>query len=160
MVLWPIRTTTRLAPPPTQRAASRTSSSERTRPAGKHIGLYAERLFDRQFPWSVMRQGYQLLRLCDTYGAAKLNAVCERSLDFDVVDVPRIQRMLRMALIAESDAEERGKLRKLPQAPRFARDAGTYSTIESKREEDQWCRRHQRWSPSSAPRSRSCGRAR
>jgi hypothetical protein len=100
------------------------------------VGRYADRLFDRQLPWTMMRQGYQLLRLCDTYGAAKVDAVCERSLSFDVVDVPRVARMLRTAMPAEAEAEERGKLRKLPQTPRFARDAGTYSTIESSREED------------------------
>lgn len=95
---------------------------------GSNVGVYAERLFDRPLPWTTMRQGYQLLRLCDTYGAAKVDAVCERSLSFDVVDVPRIARMLKLALKAEDDAEEQGALRKLPQAPRFARDANTYNT--------------------------------
>ena len=38
-----------------------------------------------------------------------------------------------VALMAESDAEERGKLQ---QRLCFARDAGRYSTIESTREED------------------------
>lgn len=113
-----------------------TNIVERAHKAGEHVGRYADRLFDRQLPWTMMRQGYQLLRLCDTYGAAKVDAVCERSLSFDVVDVPRVARMLRMAMSAEAEAEERGKLRKLPQTPRFARDAGTYSTIENSREED------------------------
>jgi hypothetical protein len=44
--------------------------------------------------------------------------------------------MLRTAMPAEAEAEERGKLRKLPQTPRFARDAGVYSTLETSREED------------------------
>lgn len=105
-----------------------TSIIERAHKQGRHVGLYAERLFDRPLPWTTMRQGYQLLRLCDTYGAAKVDAVCERSLSFDVVDVPRISRMLKQALTAEDDAEHRGKLRKLSQSPRFGRDAGTYST--------------------------------
>ena len=113
-----------------------TNIVERAHKAGEHVGCYADRLFDRQLPWTMMRQGYQLLRLCDTYGAAKVDAVCERSLSFDVVDVPRIARMLRMAMSAEAEAEERGKLRKLPQTPRFARDAGVYSTLETSREED------------------------
>jgi transposase len=108
---------------------------ERARERGQHVGRYAERLFDRPLPWTTMRQGYQLLRLCDTYGAAKVDAVCERALSFDVLDVPRIARMLKQAVRAEDDAEQRGKLRKLTQAPRFARDAGTYST-RGKRGED------------------------
>lgn len=101
---------------------------ERAHKQGPHIGQYAERLFDRPLPWTTMRQGYQLLRLCDTYGADKVDAVCERSLSFDVVDVPRIARMLKQALCAEDSAEDRGKLRRLPQTPRFARQSSTYST--------------------------------
>ncbi|MCB9662461.1 MAG: IS21 family transposase [Sandaracinaceae bacterium] len=112
-----------------------TNIVERAHKCGESVGQLAERLFDRQLPWTMMRQGYQLLRLCDTFGADKVNAVCERSLSFDVVDVPRIARMLKEARVVESDAEERGKLRRLPQTPRFARDAGTYSTVETKKEE-------------------------
>jgi transposase len=112
-----------------------TSIVERCHKHGPHVGAYAERLFDRPLPWTTMRQGYQLLRLCDTYGAAKVDAVCERSLSFDVVDVPRIARMLKQALRAEDDAEDRGKLKKLPQAPRFARDVSSYRTREGDKEE-------------------------
>jgi len=101
---------------------------ERARKQGQHIGQYAERLFDRPLPWTTMRQGYQLLRLCDTYGAAKVEVATERALSFDVVDVPRIARMLKRAIQAEDDAQEQGKLRKLDQHPRFAREAVTYAT--------------------------------
>lgn len=125
-------------PPGKDAYATRTVSGivERAHKQGAQVGRYAERLFDRALPWTTMRQGYQLLRLCDTYGAAKVNAVCERALDFDVIDVPRIARMLKQALRAEDDAQERGKLRKLPQQPRFARDAAQYRTL-GKRGEDQ-----------------------
>ena len=74
-----------------------------------------------------MRQGYQLLRLCKTYGPAKVDAVCQRALGFDVIDVPRIGRMLKQALKAEDAAEQQGTLRKLPREPRFARDSKLYS---------------------------------
>jgi hypothetical protein len=124
-------------PPGREAYATRsfTQIIERAHNNGPHVGRYAERLFDRPLPWTTMRQGYQLLRLCDRYGAAKVDAVCKRSLDFDVIDVPRVARMLKLALRAEDDAESRGALRKLPLAPRFARDAGSYGT-RSKREED------------------------
>jgi transposase len=124
-------------PPGKANYATRTFTSviERAREHGPHVGRYAERLFDRPLPWQVMRQGYQLLRLCDTYGSAKVDAVCERSLSFDVIDVPRIARMLKRALHAEEDAESRGKLRKLPPSPRFARDADTYSTRGTRKED-------------------------
>ena len=124
-------------PPGKDAYATRSFASivERARAQGEHVGRYAERLLDRPLPWTTMRQGYQLLRLCDTYGAAKVDAVCKRSLSFDVLDVPRIGRMLKRAMSAEDDAEHRGKLRKLPQTPRFARSPGDYRT-RSERGED------------------------
>jgi len=124
---------------PTGQAAYATRSFEtliaKAHNKGVHVGRYAERLFDRPLPWTTMRQGYQLLRLCDTYGAAKVDAVCERSLSFDVVDVPRIARMLKRAMHVESAAHADGKLLDLSQSPRFARDAASYRTHE--RQEDQ-----------------------
>jgi transposase len=124
-------------PPGKEAYATRsvTGLLERARERGPHVGRYAERLLDRPLPWTTMRQGYQLLRLCDTYGSEKVDAVCVRALDFDVIDVPRIARMLKQAMRAEEDAEQSGKLRKLSQTPRFARAASDYSTL-SKREED------------------------
>ncbi len=109
---------------------------KRAHKQGPHVGQYAERLFDRPLPWTTMRQGYQLLRMCDTYGAGKVDAVCQRSLSFDVIDVPRIGRMLKQALRAEDSAEARGQLKQLPQAPRFARDAEIFSTRKTRREDD------------------------
>jgi transposase len=124
-------------PPGKDAYATRSFASliERAQKQGEHVGRYAERLLDRPLPWTTMRQGYQLLRLCETYGAAKVDAVCERSLSFDVLDVPRIARMLKRAMSAEDDAEQRGKLSKLPQTPRFARDPSDYRT-RSERGED------------------------
>jgi hypothetical protein len=65
---------------------------QRARGHGEHVGRYAERLLDRPLPWTTTHQGYQLLRLCETHGSAKVDAVCERSLSFGVLDVPRIAR--------------------------------------------------------------------
>lgn len=110
---------------------------ERAHKQGQYIGQYAERLFDRPLPWTTMRQGYQLLRLCDTYGAAKVDVVCERARSFDVIDVPRVARMLKKAIQAEDDAQEQGKLRKLDQHPRFAREASVYTTRGNSNEEQQ-----------------------
>jgi hypothetical protein len=48
-------------------------------------------------PWTRMRQAYALLRLCDKYGEGRVEAVCQSALAFDVVDVGRITRMLKLA---------------------------------------------------------------
>jgi hypothetical protein len=50
-------------------------------------------------------------------------------LDFDVIDVPRIGRMLKLALAGEERASEDGKLRTLPNTtPRFARSTDRFVT--------------------------------
>ena len=65
----------------------------RAKARGVAIGQYAERLLDGPLPWTSMRQGYELLRLCDRYGQARVEVVCKRALEFDVIDVPRVGRM-------------------------------------------------------------------
>jgi hypothetical protein len=83
-----------------------------------------------------MRQGYALLRLCDRYGAARVDALCERSLSFDVVDVSRIERVLKSAQKVESDASADGKIVRLPES-RFARDVSAFATIRRDRSRGQ-----------------------
>jgi transposase len=96
---------------------------------GRHIGAYADRLLGGPLPWTKMRQAYGLLRLCDRYGAERVNALCEKALAFDVVDVVRIERMLRDAHSVEVEAEKTGKVTRLPAGPaRFARDVASFST--------------------------------
>ena len=74
-----------------------------------------------------MRQGYGLLRLCERYGVDRVDALCARSLAFDVVDVPRVERMLKTAQRAETDGGARGEVVQLPTG-RFARDASSFAT--------------------------------
>jgi transposase len=102
----------------------------RAKERGEHIDLFAQRLLGGPLPWTTMRQGYALLRLCDRHGDARVDAVCKRALDFDVIDVPRIGRMLKLAIAGEERASEDGKLRALPNAspPRFARSGDVFAT--------------------------------
>lgn len=102
----------------------------RAKERGDHVGTYAEKLLGGPLPWAVMRQGYELVRLCDRYGNARVDAVCRRALEFDVIDVPRIARMLKHAIAGEEHATESGKLRTLPNAtpPRFARSTDRFTT--------------------------------
>lgn len=99
----------------------------RSREHGQHVGLYAERLLAGPLPWTRMRQAYGLLRLCERYGAERVNALCARSLAFDVLDVPRLERMLKAAQSAE-DSAPRGSVVPLPKS-RFARDPGSFATM-------------------------------
>jgi len=92
---------------------------------GEGIGNYAERLLDNPLPWTKMRQVYRLLGLARRYGAARVDDACARSLELDVVDMTRVERMLERAL--ENDP--------VPQEPaandnvvplRFARPANDF----------------------------------
>jgi hypothetical protein len=74
-----------------------------------------------------MRQAHQLDRLCKKYNAERVDALCKSALEFDVVDVNRLEGMLRKAIQVEEQAEHDGKLRQLPTG-RFARAAATFET--------------------------------
>jgi transposase len=99
----------------------------RSRSLGEHVGIYAERLLAGPLPWIKMRQGYGLIRLCERYGAERVDALCKRSLAFDVIDVPRIERMLKQAQKAEDTAPP-GRVVPLPTS-RFARDPASFATV-------------------------------
>ena len=101
----------------------------RSREHGEHVGTYAERLLAGPLPWTRMRQAYGLLRLCERYGADRVDALCARALAFDVLDVPRIERMLKAARRAE-DSAPTGTVVALP-AGRFARDPASFATIKT-----------------------------
>lgn len=65
---------------------------------GHFVGAYAGRLLDGPLPWSRMRHVYRLLGLVRRFGRERVNLACQRALDFDIVDVTRIGRMLDGAL--------------------------------------------------------------
>ena len=94
---------------------------------GVYVGTYAERLLGGPLPWARMRQGYALLRLCDKYGAGRVEAVCQSALAFGVVDVVRITRMLKSATKVATPARTDGKIVELT-LPRFARPDEHFET--------------------------------
>jgi hypothetical protein len=96
---------------------------------GVHIGAYAEQILAGPLPWSRMRQAYALLRLCDKYGAGRVEAICQSALAFDVVDVKRITKMLKAPQLHQPTApDEKRKVVQL-ELPRFARDPTHFETI-------------------------------
>jgi transposase len=99
----------------------------KARKHGDHIGRYMERLLDGPLPWTRMRQAYALLRLCDTYGDGRVEALCQSSLAFDVVDVTRLGRMLKQGAAPGTPEERGGKVVPLT-TPRFARSTEHFGT--------------------------------
>jgi transposase len=99
----------------------------RARQRGAHVGLYAEKLLGGPLPWTRMRQAYALVRLCDTYGNGRVEAVCQSALAFGVVDVTRIGRMLKAAVTPTVAEPHTAKIVPLV-APRFARSTEHFGT--------------------------------
>lgn len=96
------------------------------RERGVQVGTFAERLLDGPVPWIKLRQGYQLVRLCERYGQDRVNALCARALAFGVIDVPRLEGMLKDARRTEDAAVATGRVIPLP--ARFARDPSAFAT--------------------------------
>jgi hypothetical protein len=100
----------------------------RAKTKGPHVGEYASRIVAGPLPWARMRQVHALLRLCDKHGAGRVEAVCQSALAFDVVDVPRIARMLQQAIRpAQPTNQEEAKVVPLGD-PKFARSPEHFRT--------------------------------
>jgi transposase len=91
---------------------------------GEQVGVYAQRLLDESpLPWTRMRAVYRLLGLARRYGDQAVNTACARALELDVVNVTKIDSMLKRA--AETAPSPRP--RPVAAAGRFARDPGEYA---------------------------------
>jgi transposase len=63
---------------------------------GKHVGLLAHALLEGPLPWTRMRRVYWLIGLCRRYGDERVEETCARALEVDMIDVKRIERMLKL----------------------------------------------------------------
>lgn len=95
---------------------------------GASVGQFGEKLLGGPLPWIRMRQAYGLLRLCERYGAERVNALSAHALAFDVIEVSRVERMLKAAHKTEELEAARGTVVRLP-AGRFAREASSFATV-------------------------------
>jgi len=110
------------------RSVDRIRSQARLR--GASVGDFVAKLLDGPLPWTRMRQAYALVRLCDRYGDARVDALSARALAFEVFDVGRIERMLKAATKIEESGMVMGRVVQLPLG-RFARDPATFATRSS-----------------------------
>jgi hypothetical protein len=77
---------------------------------GPAIGQFTV-LLSGTFPWARLRQAQKLLRLAERYGAARVNAACARALAFELLDVRRVEGIVRIALERAPGPAERGEVR-------------------------------------------------
>lgn len=107
---------------------------------GPATGRFMERLLVGPFPWAHLRQAQKLLRLGNKYGRARVEAGCQRALAFGLVNVRRVETIVREGLAPPaSGAAARGQLVLLTSA-RFLRPAGSFThpnpPSETERKED------------------------
>ena len=91
---------------------------------GPNVGEFAKKLFAGPVPWSNLRQGQKLISLGDKYTGERLDAACARALDYQLINVRRLQGILLKALDAESPRliTTEGP----PLSARFAREASAF----------------------------------
>ncbi len=64
---------------------------------GEAIGRFAHALLDCELPWTRMRRVYALLGLVKKYGDARVEEACATALAVDMIDVKRLERMIKLA---------------------------------------------------------------
>ena len=78
---------------------------KRARDLGPSAGDFTDQLLSGEFPWSRLRSAQKLLGLAERYGAARLDAACQRALHFELLDVYRVERILQQGLENDSTPE-------------------------------------------------------
>lgn len=94
---------------------------EKAKDVGVNCGSFMEQLLSGDFPWSKLRQAQKLIRLSEKYGTARIEQACSRALSFSLIDVFRLERIIKQALGKE--AEKGGEQRGIVVPARFGRPA-------------------------------------
>lgn len=98
---------------------------------GSNCGSFMEQLLSGDFPWSKLRQAQKLLRLTEKYGTTRVEQACVRALSFSLIDVFRLERIIKQAF--GNEAEKGGDKRGIVVPARFGRPAEYFT----KKEEEQ-----------------------
>jgi hypothetical protein len=126
----PGRRSTKLSHFPAEKAIYAARDSEalinRARSHGRAIGEFASKLFAASpLPWTRMRQLFMLLGLIKRYGAHRVQETCTVAVAADMIDVFRLERMLK---IAAPPAPEPELARVIP-IGRYLRPAADYALL-------------------------------
>jgi transposase len=101
---------------------------EQARGQGEACHQFMKELLSGDFPWARLRQAQKLLRLAQRYGRQRIEQACQRALDFDLIDVNRVERMVLQALAYEEKSGPRQI--PLPLSARFQRPASYFTRKE------------------------------
>ena len=118
---------------------------------GQKQGAFMAELLSGDVPWTYIRQAQALLRLGDKYGSPRVETACSRALAFGLMNVKRVEGIIKQSLEKESTSTPTGTriLTLLP--PRFERDADYFSHHTTKEHENGNNRRTETVSENAAP---------
>lgn len=100
---------------------------------GEAIGRFAAALLAGPLPWTKMRRVYALLGMTKRYGDARLEEACALALAAEMVDVHRLERMVKLGLPKNLAPAPRPAPNVIPLA-RFLRPASQYALPLASRE--------------------------
>jgi hypothetical protein len=92
---------------------------------GPNTGRFMSLLLSGTFPWAKLRQAQKLMRLVDKYGRARVETACQRALAFDLINVQKVERMLKSALAPSAEPTQTRTLVQMPL--RFLRPNDSFS---------------------------------
>jgi hypothetical protein len=101
---------------------------EQARSLGETCHSFMKQLLSGDFPWARLRQAQKLLRLAQRYGTPRVEQACRRALEFDLIDVTRVERMILQGLSQEQPSGARQL--PLPLSARFQRPASYFTRKE------------------------------
>lgn len=102
---------------------------------GQKQGAFMAELLSGDVPWTYIRQAQALLRLGDKYGALRVEAACSRALAFGLMNVKRVEGIIKQSLEKESAPTPTGTRIFTLSPPRFERDADYFSHHTTKENE-------------------------
>ncbi|MEI7934925.1 MAG: IS21 family transposase [Chlorobiaceae bacterium] len=95
---------------------------------GEKQGEFMAELLNGDIPWAFIRQAQKLLRLNDKYGAARVEVACQRALAFGLMNVSRVEGIIKQALDKQqTQTKTTGTVTQLSLAVRFSRPADYFS---------------------------------
>lgn len=94
---------------------------DKAKEVGDNCGSFMEQLLSGDFPWSKLRQAQKLMRLSEKYGTVRVEQACGRALSFSLIDVFRLERIIKQAF--GNEAEKGGGKKGVVVPARFGRPA-------------------------------------
>lgn len=100
---------------------------------GQYVGEFTQALLSGSFPWAKLRQAQKLQRLGQKYSFHRVDQACRRALAFDLINVRRVEQIIRNDLDRIDLPDEHRTETPVIQFPlRFERAALSFSHQHSK----------------------------